>query len=384
MSIGFCGRLSTAAALIFLPALDARSQNAEPLREKTRHGEIVLETVASGLEHPWGLAFLPDGAMLVTERPGDIRLVSPEGAVSPPLAGTPDVADRGQGGLLDIALDPDFTTNRTLYITYGEPRAAGGAGTAVARARLSDDAAALADVTVIFRQEPAHTGANHYGSRLAFAPDGTLFVTLGDRYDLRDSAQDLSTHLGKVVRIRTDGSVPDDNPFIGRQDARPEIWSYGHRNPQSAAINPDTGELWTIEHGARGGDEINITRKGLNYGWPVITYGVDYSGAKIGEGTAKEGMEQPLYYWDPSIAPSGMAFYTGEAFPQWRGNLFIGALAGRMLVRIERKGDRIVGEERMLRDLGERIRDVRQGPDGFLYLLTDAPDGRVLRVRPAG
>lgn len=383
MSIGLCGRLSAAAALILLLALDAGAQNAEPLREKTRHGEVVVETVASGLAHPWGLAFLPDGAMLVTERPGNIRRISADGTVSNPLAGTPDVAARGQGGLLDIALDPAFATNRTLYITYAEPRQ-GGAGTAVARARLSEDANGLGDVSVIFRQEPSYSGANHYGSRLAFAPDGTLFVTLGERFNLRDKAQDLTTHLGKVVRIGTDGSAPGDNPFAGRQNARPEIWSYGHRNPQSAAINPDTGELWTIEHGARGGDEINITRKGRNYGWPVITYGVDYSGAKIGEGTAKEGMEQPLYYWDPSIAPSGMAFYTGDAFPQWRGSLFTGALAGRMLVRIERNGDRIVGEERMLRDLGERIRDVRQGPDGFLYLLTDSSDGRVLRLRPAG
>ncbi|WP_019400391.1 MULTISPECIES: PQQ-dependent sugar dehydrogenase [unclassified Chelatococcus] len=384
MSIGLCGRLSAAAALTLLPALDAAAQNAEPLRAKTRQGEIVVETVASGLAHPWGLAFLPDGAMLVTERPGNIRRISADGTVSNPLAGTPDVAARGQGGLLDIALDPGFASNRTLYLTYAEPRRGGGAGTAVARARLNNDASALGDVTVIFRQEPSYSGANHYGSRLAFAPDGTLFVTLGERFNLRDKAQDLTTHLGKVVRIGTDGSVPGDNPFVGRQDARPEIWSYGHRNAQSAAINPDTGELWTIEHGARGGDEINITRKGRNYGWPVISYGVDYSGAKIGEGTAKEGMEQPLYYWDPSIAPSGMAFYTGDAFPQWRGSLFTGALAGRMLVRIERNGDRILGEERMLRDLGERIRDVRQGPDGFLYLLTDSSDGRVLRLRPAG
>ncbi|GGG34046.1 PQQ-dependent sugar dehydrogenase [Chelatococcus composti] len=382
MPIGPCARL-LAAMLLLLPALGATAQQStELLRTRTLAGEMVVETVASGLDHPWGLAFLPDGAMLVTERSGNLRRISADGAVSNPLAGVPDVAARGQGGLLDIALDPAFADNRTLYITYAEPRP-DGAGTAVARARLSEDASALRDVTVIFRQVPSHSGGNHYGSRLAFAPDGTLFVTLGERFNLRDKAQDLTTHLGKVVRIRPDGSVPADNPFVGRQDARPEIWSYGHRNPQAAAIKPDTGELWTVEHGARGGDEVNITRKGRNYGWPVITHGVDYSGARIGEGTAREGMEQPLYYWDPSIAPSGMAFYTADAFPQWRGSLFVGALAGRMLVRLELRGDRIVGEERMLRDLGERIRDVRQGPDGLLYLLTDSPEGRVLRLRPA-
>jgi glucose/arabinose dehydrogenase len=353
-------------------------------RGQVVQGQVVVETVANGLNRPWSLAFLPDGRMLVTERGGNLRAVSSEGAKSRPVAGVPEVKARGQGGLLDVALDPNFSSNRLIYLSYAEPRAGGLAGTAVARGRLDQDALRLSDVAVIFRQEPGYSGNNHYGSRLAFAPDGTLFVTLGERFDLRDKAQDLSTDLGKIVRINRDGSIPRDNPFVGREGARPEIWSYGHRNPQAAAINPRTRALWAIEHGPRGGDEVNIVRKGANYGWPVIGYGVHYSGAKIGVGTAKAGMEQPIFYWDPSIAPSGMTFLTSNRYPGWQNSLFTGALAGQMLVRLELSGDRVVREERLLTDLGARIRDLRQGPDGLLYLLTDESNGRLLRLTPTG
>jgi glucose/arabinose dehydrogenase len=344
-------------------------------------GAVRVETIARGLEHPWALAFLPDGRLLVTERPGRLRIVHQDGRLSAPLAGVPQVQARGQGGLLDVALDPQFADNRLVYLSYAEPGQGRTAGTAVARGRL--DEGRLEDVQVIYRQIPKVEGANHFGSRLVFARDGTLFVTQGERYDYRDQAQDLSSGLGKIVRLNPDGSVPRDNPFVGRAGARPEIWSYGHRNVQSAALHPPTGQLWTVEHGARGGDELNRPEAGKNYGWPVISYGVNYSGTKIGEGTAKPGMEQPLYYWDPVIAPSGMAFYTGDAFPDWRGSLLIGSLRPGLLVRLTLEDGRVAREERYLGDLGERIRDVRQGPDGLLYLLTDSSDGRLLRVLPA-
>jgi len=342
---------------------------------------IRVETVARGLEHPWALAFLPGGRMLVTERPGRLRIVERDGRVSEPLAGVPQVLARGQGGLLDVALDPRFADNRLVYLSYAEPGAGGAAGTAVARGRLGEGR--LEDVRVIYQQQPKVRGEAHFGSRLVFARNGTLFVTQGDRFAYRDGAQDLSVGIGKIVRIKPDGSVPRDNPFIGRPGARPEIWSVGHRNVQGAALHPQTRQLWTVEHGARGGDELNRPEAGKNYGWPVITYGVDYSGARIGEGTAKPGMEQPVYYWDPVIAPSGMTFYTGDAFPDWKGSMFIGSLDPGLLVRLTLKDGRVVREERYLADLGERIRDVRQGPDGLLYLLTDSRDGRVLRVLPA-
>jgi glucose/arabinose dehydrogenase len=342
---------------------------------------VRVQTVAGGLEHPWGLAFLPDGRMLVTERPGRLRIVGRDGRLSEPLAGVPQVLARGQGGLLDVALDPRFADNRLVYLSYAEPGEGGTAGTAVARGRLGEGR--LEDVRVIYRQQPKVGGSNHFGSRLVFARDGTLFVTQGDRYDYRDGAQDLSVGFGKIVRINPDGSVPRDNPFVGRAGAQPEFWSYGHRNVQGAALHPQTGQLWTAEHGARGGDELNRPEAGKNYGWPVITYGVDYSGVKIGEGTAKPGMEQPLYYWDPVIAPSGMTFYTGDAFPDWKGSVFIGSLRPGLLVRLTLADGRVAREERYLADLRERIRDVRQGPDGLLYLLTDSRDGRILRVIPA-
>jgi glucose/arabinose dehydrogenase len=353
-----------------------------PAQKTSRPVKAV--TFARDLVHPWGLAFLPDGRLLVTERPGRIRIVAKDGRLSPPIRGVPAVVAAGQGGLLDIALDPDFGRTRLIYISYAEPRSGGTNGTAATRAKLvlDDVGGSLEEAKVIFRQEPASTGALHFGSRLAFARDGSLFVTMGERFHSRDRAQDLSTHFGKVVRIRPDGLVPSDNPFVNKAGARPEIWSYGHRNVQSAAIHPDTGKLWTVEHGARGGDEVNIPAAGKNYGWPVITYGRDYSGLKIGEGTSKPGMQQPIYYWDPSIAPCGMAFYTGKLMPEWKGNLFVGALAGRALHRLVLDGETVVGEEKLLRDLGERIRDVRDGPDGALWVLTDSPQGRILRVVP--
>lgn len=346
----------------------------------TQHGKLRVVTVAKGLVHPWSVAFLPDGRMLVTERPGRLRYVSKDGRLSAPIAGLPPVWARGQAGLLDVTLDPDFARNRLIYFAYTEPTG-GGARLAVARARL--EPGRLTGLKVIFRQVPPTNSALNIGSRLVIARDGTLFVTVGDRFE-RQRAQDPSVNRGQIVRINRDGSIPKDNPFVGRKGYRPEIWSYGHRNPEGAALNPATGKLWEIEHGARGGDEVNIPQAGRNYGWPVIAYGRHYSGAKIGVGTHKAGMEQPIYYWDPSIAPSGMAFYTGDKFPAWKGNLLVGALAYRLVARLTLDGDKVVKEERILDKLGERIRDVRQGPDGYVYLLTDAEDGRLLRLEPVG
>src|ERR671915_231415 len=360
--------------IIALAAVFAALLFAGPRAERViamQAGRIQVQTVADGLEHPWGLAFLPDGHMLVTERPGRLRIVSKEGRLSEPLAGIPRVLAEGQGGLLDVALAPNFVSNRLIYLSYAEP-GEGGASTAVARAQLGDGA--LRDIQVIFRQQPKVSGPNHFGSRLVFSPDGKLFVTLGERFKF-EPAQDLSNHLGKIVRINPDGSVPRDNPFVGRAGAKPEIWSYGHRNIQGAAIHPGSGALWVNEFGARGGDELNRVEAGKNYGWPVITYGVDYSGFRIGEGTAKPGLEQPLYYWDPVIAPSGMIFYTGDAFQEWKGNILIGSLTPGALVRLVMKGNKVAREERYLADLRERIRDVQQGPEGLLYLVTDSRDG---------
>jgi glucose/arabinose dehydrogenase len=367
-------RAALAAAVTLATTFAATAEPIAQIGDTAR-----VEVVAGGLEHPWGLAFLPDGRMLVTERPGRVRIVGSDGSLSEPLTGVPAVDENGQGGLLDVALDPDFARNNLVYLSFSEP-GDGGSGTAVARGRL--DGSALVDVSVIYRQAPKIRSGRHFGSRLVFAPDGTLFVTQGDRGSMSESAQDLTTLIGKLVRINPNGSVPADNPFTGRTDARPEIWSYGHRNIQGAAIDPATGQLWTVEHGARGGDELNRPQAGLNYGWPVITFGRDYSGEKIGIGTATQGMEQPVYYWDASIAPSGMTFYTADVLPGWKGSLFIGALAGQHLVRLSLRDGRVTGQEVLLADLGERIRDVVQGPDGFLYLLTDSDDGRVLRIRP--
>lgn len=376
--------LSTATACALALTVTAASSITAQTRQtetvQTEAGPIRVVTVAKGLAHPWGLAFLPDGRRIVTERGGNLRLVSKGGTLSPPLSGTPKVWASGQGGLLDVVLHPDFATNRRIYLSYVEP-GDGGGGTAVGWGVL--DGNALTGFKVIWRMVPKASTGRHFGSRLVFARDGTLFVTIGERGQ-RERAQDPSVNRGQVIRINPDdGSIPKDNPFVGKSGYRPEIWSYGHRNPQAAALNPATGKLWTVEHGARGGDEINIPEAGKNYGWPVISYGRHYFGGKIGVGTHKAGMEQPIYYWDPSIAPSGMAFYTGDKFPAWRGNLFVGALRGQLLARLVLRGDKIVREERLLRGLRERIRDVRQGPDGYLYLLTDDDPGRILRLEPA-
>ena len=372
--------IAIAIYLIFAAPLVSLAQAPRSPTPAPVNGVVQAETVAKGFEHPWALAFLPDGRILVTERPGRLRIVEGDGRVSKPVDGVPRVFARGQGGLLDVALDPRFAENRLVYLSYAEPGEGSTAGTAVARGKLGEGK--LEDVQVIYRQQPKVEGGNHFGSRLVFARDGTLFVTQGDRFAYREKAQDLSSGLGKIVRINPDGSVPKDNPFVGRAGARPEIWSYGHRNVQSAALDPQSGRLWTVEHGARGGDELNHPEAGKNYGWPIITYGVDYSGAKIGEGTAKPGMEQPVYYWDPVIAPSGMAIYTGDAFPDWKGSMLIGSLNPGLLVRLTLKDGQVAREERYLGDLRERIRDVQQGPDGLIYVVTDSRDGRILRVKP--
>ncbi len=359
--------------------LDPEAQAIQSPTPQSTPNVVRVETVASGLEHPWGLAFLPDGRMLVTERPGRLRIVETNGTLSAPLSGVPTVAASGQGGLLDVALDPDFASNQLVYLTYAEP-GTGGASTAAARARLSGSA--LVDLQVIYSQRPKVSGGGHFGSRLVFARDGALFITQGDRQGYRERAQDLTQGMGKIVRIRPDGSIPSDNPFFTHATAQKEIWSYGHRNLQGATLHPETGQLWTIEHGARGGDELNHPEPGKNYGWPVITYGRDYSGLPIGEGTAREGMEQPVYFWDPVIAPSGMTFYTGDRYAGWRGSLLIGSMNPGGLVRLTLRDGRVVSEERYLGELGRRFRDVVQGPDGYVYVITDHGDGQILRVLP--
>jgi aldose sugar dehydrogenase len=337
--------------------------------------------VTEGLEYPWGLAFLPDGCKLVTERPGRLRLVAADGRLDPqPIAGVPPVVAIGQGGLLDVALHPDFARNGWVYLSYAGADA-DGYGTEVLRGRL--DGHALRDVEVIFRMQPKSATSHHFGSRLVFDRQGFLHITLGERGD-KDRAQRLDDHAGSVIRLHDDGRVPADNPFTAKPGAKPEKFTLGHRNIQGAALHPETGELWAHEHGPQGGDEINIIRPGQNYGWPVITYGRNYIiGTSIGEGTAKAGMVQPVWQWTPSIAPSGMAFYTGNRFPGWHGNLFVGALKGQMLVRLTLDGNRVVREERLLEGKLGRIRDVRAGPDGYIYLLTDHSRGQIVRLEPA-
>jgi aldose sugar dehydrogenase len=360
-----------------------RGQTDAP--EKKSNVAFDVVTVAQGLENPWGLAFLPNGKMLVTERPGRLRVVSADGTLSEPVTGLPPVDARGQGGLLDVAIDPGFATNGLIYWTYAEP-GDGVNNTAAARGKLVDGAAPrVEDVKVIYSQRPSFNSRAHFGSRLVFARDGKLFITQGDRSNTegRMQSQRMDGLLGKIVRINADGSIPQDNPFVGREGVRPEIWSLGHRNVQAATLHPTTGELWEVEHGTRGGDEVNVVRKGKDYGWPTIAYGIEYRGAPITGGiTAQQGMEQPLYYWDPVIGPSGMAFYTGNLFPAWKGNLFIGGHATNDLVRLELNGEKVVAEERLLTDTRPRVRDVRQGPDGALYLLTDSREGTLIKLVP--
>src|SRR5687767_7882209 len=361
------------------------AQNRAPEQKLNVAFDVV--TVTDGLVNPWGLAFLPDGKMLVTEKPGRLRVVSADGkTMSEPVAGLPMMDNRGQGGLLGIALDPNFQTNRLIYWSYAEPGQDVN-NTAVARGRFVDGAAPkVENVQVIFHQAPSLAGSTlHYGGRLVFNRDGTLFITLGDRSitEGRMQSQRMDGLLGKMVRINSDGSIPKDNPFVGKAGVRPEIWSFGHRNIQAATLHPTTGELWESEHGTRGGDEVNVAKKGRDYGWPTIAYGIEYRGATITGGIQQQaGMEQPVYYWDPNIAPSGMAFYTGTLFPEWRNNLFVGGLAGTALVRLVVDGEKVTGEERLLRDRKQRIRDVNQGPDGALYLLTDGPKGSLLKIVP--
>jgi glucose/arabinose dehydrogenase len=370
---------ATALTATFLIVTGTRGENTS---FASSAGQLEVQTVAGGLVNPWSLAFLPDGRMLVTERPGRMRIVTPEGQLSAPVKGVPEVWASSQGGLHDVITDTSFAQNRTIYFCFAE-RTAGGGRTAVARAKLNDGNGRLDELKIIFRQEGPPSSGNHYGCRIAQAADGNLFVTLGDHFSYRDEAQNLGNHLGKIIRITPDGSAPPDNPFVGRAGAKPEIWSYGHRNEQGLAINPASGDLWETEHGPRGGDEVNIIGSARNYGWPVIGYGIDYSGAKIHDSAARDGMEQPVKYWVPSIAPSGLTFYSAKLFPKWTGSIFSGALAGKMLVRLQLNGNTVTSEERLLKNLNERIRDVRQGPDGALWLLTDNAAGRILRVTPA-
>jgi glucose/arabinose dehydrogenase len=368
-------------ALAFIAASAAMPAHSQDLATE-RHA-VRVETVARGLVHPWGLSFLPDGRAVVTERPGRLRLVSQDGRLSDPLAGVPQVFARNQGGLLDIAVAPDFASSRLLFFCYAD-EAEGGSGTALGRGRLVETggAARLEDVRRIYRQNHTDSRGQHYGCRIAFRVDGTLFLTLGDQNNRRERAQDLGSAVGKIVRLNQDGSIPSDNPFRARSDALPEIWSYGHRNVQAAAIEPGSGRLWTAEHGARNGDEINRPEAGRNYGWPSVSYGTEYSGVRF-PGNARDGIEQPIFYWnDETIAPSGAAFVSGTRFPNWRGDMLIGGLRSRIVMRLNIRDGRVVASEKMFGSLNERIRDVREAPDGSIWLVTDAEAGRILRVTP--
>jgi glucose/arabinose dehydrogenase len=369
------------ASALMTTTLSAMAAAAQEM--PSEQGTLEVTPIVTGLEHPWALAFLPDRqGMLVTERPGNLRRVTVDGKLSAPISGVPEVWAKGQGGLLDVALSPDFKQDRTVYLSYAEGGGQGDkAGTAVGRGRLSEDLTSLKDFQVIFRQEPKLSVGNHFGSRLVFDREGYLFITLGENND-RPTAQDLDKLQGKVVRIYPDGKVPDDNPFVGQAGVRPEIWSYGHRNPQGAALNPWTGILWENEHGPQGGDEVNIIERGKNYGWPLATHGIDYSGQPTPEakGTTAEGTVAPHHVWEKSPGLSGLAFYDGDRFKAWQHNAFIGALVTQELIRLQFDGDRVVHEERLLGELNQRIRDVRQGPDGYLYVLTDEANGGLYKL----
>lgn len=372
----------TLAAVLCSFALTAPAAGVDQTIQ-TELATVRLTTIAQGLEHPWGLAFLPDSTMLVTERPGRLRHVTADGALSEPIAGVPEVDSRGQGGLLDVALDPDFETNHRVYMSYAQLGDGGTTSTAVARGTLSEDFAAITGLEVIFSQQPKVASTLHYGSRLVFDGNGHLFITTGERSDkrFRVQAQDLDSHLGKVIRINPNGSVPEDNPFVGEAGALPEIWSYGHRNIQGATLHPQTGDLWINEHGPRGGDELNLIQAGGNYGWPLVTEGVEYSGAPIEPpADLPSDLVAPVQAWVPSPAPSGLTFYASDMFPDWQGDAFMGALAGTSLIRVDMDGDTVLGDEFLFTDLGMRIRDVVEGPDGALYLLTDARNGEIVRV----
>ncbi|MET3929945.1 glucose/arabinose dehydrogenase [Lysobacter sp. OAE881] len=389
-----CTTLALALSMSLVACQARQGEDAAPAKAATaapealptqtvtsQSGPVTVTTIASGLEHPWSVALLPDGGFLVTERPGRLRHVSADGAVSAPITGVPQVWAEGQGGLLDVVLAPDFATSKKIFLSYAEPGPDGSAGTAVSTATLGDGA--LSDVKLFYRQEPKLVGPNHFGSRIAFDGKGHVFITQGERND-RPTSQKLDMLQGKLVRLNLDGSVPADNPFVGRKDARPEIWSYGHRNMQSLATDPRTGTVWEAEHGPKGGDEINIPQPGKNYGWPIITHGINYSGLKIPEAVGKEapGMEQPYHVWEISPGLSGMAFLTAQPASKWNDSLFLGALADGSLIRLSLDGDKITGEERLLKDVGARIRDVRVGSDGKVYVLTDETDGKLLRLDP--
>ena len=383
--MGKIARILVAAVLLSGMPVPSSAQTRTVNTEK---GPVLLSVVARGLAQPWGMDVFPSGAIVLTEKPGRLRILDQEGNLSAPLGGVPPVADVGQGGLLDVTVDPAFASNRLIWLAYSEPASDGANSTALARARLSADGTTLEEVTVVFRQLPRYPGRLHFGARVAFARDGTLFVTLGERFrdPWREQAQDLRSHLGKVVRLQPDGTAPGDNPFIGRDDALPELWSYGHRNVQGAAIHPETGKLWISEHGPRGGDELNVLEPGGNYGWPLVSHGVEYSGQPVGRGRrSAPGLEDPVSTWTPAIAPGGIAFYRSGAFPGWQGNLLVSGLRARAILRLELEGEAVVHEERLIADEGRRIRDVAVGPDGVIYALTDDErDGSVLRLTPGG
>ena len=369
--------LSLAALSIAAMAANAHAETID-----SRWATVQVETIAEGLAHPWGLAFLGNGRLLITERPGHMRIVEADGSLGEPIEGLPEIKVRNQGGLLDVALSPDYDSDRMVYFSYSEPESEGSeiTSTAVARARLENNA--LHDVEVIFSQYPKENGGRHYGGRLQFSANGEyLFIGLGDRGHRSDDAQLVNNHTGTLIRIYPDGSVPTDNPFVGQEGAQPEIWSYGHRNIQGMDVQPSTGQLWTVEHGPQGGDELNRPEAGLNYGWPIITHGEQYGGGEVGIGFAKEGMESPVWHWTPSIAVSGLAFYTGNQFPAWEGNALATGLRGNNLARLEIDGDRVIHQELMQFDY--RIREVKVDNDGYIYLLTDHRDGKILRLSPS-